>query len=184
MKISRKTIVLMVCLLMGSLVHGLDDNRFRKEFFDYIIEGMEPEFYLYEKMMRAGSRVYLMNFPSLKTKHTQNEPDLFVEGLKTLKNRGIEIRVLHDSSSGLHPLVRSLKTSGVQEVYQINNRYDSVVEQGTQYAIIDDKVIVLKQKEKKPRILGINVDIQEYIVKYEQAFMEAKETISYHYRTR
>jgi hypothetical protein len=155
-------VILLCCSCSSDSFQTNADNPYQTRkhvYFDKPIAENEVELELFKAISSAKSRVLLKNYPALKTSHTQNNPDLFVDLLHKLKKKGVNITIIHEAPRGLYPLSKTLLMHGINTVYQNGYGYNyGVVEKGTKYAIVDDKVIVIEQKDDDPRYVEFIVD--------------------------
>jgi hypothetical protein len=134
----------------------------RPVFFDKIIEDDQVEIELYNLLSNAKKRVYLKNFPALNTKHSKDNPDLFIDLLSKLKRKGVDIKLIHIAKRGLYPLTKHLYLNGIKSIEQHDESYNyGVVGDKAKYAIIDDIVFVLYDPDDFPRIIGLEVEKQD-----------------------
>lgn len=161
-KIGFNLSLLMALFFMGceSTTSATGDKRVF--IFDKMIEDNQVELELFNHISKAKTRIFLKNFPSLNIKHSQNNPDLFIDLLAKKKRQGLDIKIIHEAKKGLYPLTKHLYMNQIKNIKQHEDSYNyGVIGKGSRYAIIDDIVLVIYDPNDFPRILGIEVEKQE-----------------------
>lgn len=152
--------------------------------FDKMIEDDQIEIELYNLLSNAKKRVYLKNFPALNTKHSKDNPDLFIDLLSKLKRKGVDIKLIHIAKRGLYPLTKHLYLNGIQSIEQHHESYNyGVVGDKAKYAIIDDTVFVLYDPDDFPRIIGLEVEKTDIKEDFKYTWEYIQKTKSDKFRT-
>jgi len=152
----------LILLVSGCELSTSATGNKRPFIFDKMIEDDQVEIELYNLLSNAKRRVYLKNFPALNTKHSRDNPDLFIDLLSKLKRKGVDIKLIHIAKRGLYPLTKHLYLNGIKSIEQHHESYNyGVVGSKAKYAIIDDTVFVLYDPDDFPRIVGLEVDKQD-----------------------
>lgn len=118
---------------------------------------------IYQSIANSQKSIYMRNFPRLNLSHDPLKPNTLLKLLKDAADRGVEIKILHDTREQRSQLVDYLYREGVATVSFNPAGWSSHrLGKNPKYIIFDNQIISIKDRyDSLPRYIANN-DTDKY----------------------